>query len=181
MMDRPTIVTARLSLRRPDERDIGAIVGIVADWEVARRLARVPHPYGITDAEFFMEEVVPKEWVWAITLDGSDELVGAIGLTPEDDDVADLGYWLSRDHWGRGLMTEAAGAIVLHGFHHLGLRRITSAYFEDNHVSGQVLRKLGFSETGRTMRPCLALACNQPSVELVLLPDEVMVLRGPPT
>ena len=81
---RPDLATARLSLRRPAERDGEAIISIVGDWDVARRLARVPHPYGPDDARFFLERVVPAEWVWAITLRCEDRLLGAVGLTPEE-------------------------------------------------------------------------------------------------
>lgn len=42
LSQRPTLVTERLSLRRPCDDDVDAIVSIVGDWEVASRLARVP-------------------------------------------------------------------------------------------------------------------------------------------
>jgi nicotinate dehydrogenase subunit A len=42
---RPALQTERLMLRRPDAGDVGSITAIVGDWEVVRRLARVPHPY----------------------------------------------------------------------------------------------------------------------------------------
>jgi len=166
---RPDLVTERLSLRRPDDRDVDAIVSIVGDWDVARRLARVPHPYEAADARFFLDQVVPAEWVWAITLRGSDTLVGAVGLTPEEGaDTAELGYWLSPAHWGRGITTEAARAVLSFGFEVLGLPVVTSGYFEDNPASGQVLRKLGFVEVGRTLRPCLAAGGEVPSVRMEL-------------
>jgi len=167
--ERPDLTTERLSLRRPDDRDVDAIVSIVGDWEVARRLARVPHPYGVGDAQFFLDHVVPAEWVWAITLHGSDTLVGTIGLTPEEGaDTAELGYWLSPAHWGQGITTEAARAVLSFGFETLGLPVITSGYFEDNPASGQVLRKLGFVEVGRSLRPCLAAGGEVPSVRMEL-------------
>ena len=167
--ERPELVTERLVLRRPNHGDVNAIVNIVGNWEVARRLARVPHPYGLTDAHFFLEQVVPAEWVWAITLQGSDELIGAIGLTPEEGmDTAELGYWLSSRHWGRRITTEAARAVVPFGFDTLGLPYITSGYFEDNPPSGRVLEKLGFIESGRAMRPCLAAGGDVPSVRMQL-------------
>lgn len=106
LSNRPDLDTERLSLRRPDDRDVDSIVAVVGDWEVARRLARVPHPYGLSDARFFLAHVVPAEWVWAITLRGCDTLVGVIGLTPEDGaGSAELGYWLSPGHWGSGIAT----------------------------------------------------------------------------
>ena len=169
LTNRPDLATERLCLRRPNDKDVEAIVGIVGDWEVARRLARVPHPYGPADARFFLEQVVPAEWVWAMTLQGDDTLLGTIGLTPEDGvDRAELGYWLSPAHWGRGITTEAARAVVSFGFECVGLPVLTSGYFEDNPASGQVLRKLGFVEAGRVMRPCLAAGGEVPSIRMEL-------------
>lgn len=167
--NRPDLATERLFLRRPDDRDVDAIVSVVGDWEVARRLARVPHPYNPSDARFFLDHVVPAEWVWAFTLRGFDKLLGTIGLTPEEsNDAAELGYWLAPAHWGSGITTEAARAVVAFGFERLGLPVITSGYFEDNPASGRVLRKLGFMETGHVMRPSLAAGGEVPSIRMEL-------------
>lgn len=169
LRNRPDLVTGRLLLRRPDDRDVDAIIGIVGDWDVARRLARIPHPYGPADARFFLEHIVPAEWVWAMTLQGSGTLLGAIGLTQDEGaDTAELGYWLSPGHWGRGITTEAARAVVAFGFESLDLPVVTSGYFEDNPASGGVLHKLGFVETGRVMRACLAAGCEVPSITMEL-------------
>jgi RimJ/RimL family protein N-acetyltransferase len=50
------LFTERLHLRCPVEADAAAIIAIVGDWEVARRLGRVPHPYTPEDFRFFMEQ-----------------------------------------------------------------------------------------------------------------------------
>jgi RimJ/RimL family protein N-acetyltransferase len=144
-------------------------MAIAGDWEIARRLARVPHPYGETDALFFLDKVVPNEWVWAITLRASSELVGMVGLTPDQSqDTAELGYYVDRRHWGLGIATEAARSVVDYGIHMLSLRRITSGYFLDNPSSGRVLSKLGFAQIGHAERPCLATGASAPSVEMHL-------------
>jgi [ribosomal protein S5]-alanine N-acetyltransferase len=167
--ERPALQTERLMLRRPDTRDVGPIVPIVGDWEVARRLARVPHPYREADAHFFLNTIVPNEWTWAITLRDSGELVGMVGLTPEvDPDTAELGYYVARDHWGNGIATEAARSVVHYGIQSLGLRRIRSGHFADNAASGRVLSKLGFVDIGRSERFCLALGSTLPSCEVHL-------------
>lgn len=89
----PDLSTARLSLRRPMAQDAAAIARIVGQWDVARRLARVLHPYTLKDAQYFLDQVVPGEWIWAITRNGSDRLIGVIGLTPgERNDRAEIGY-----------------------------------------------------------------------------------------
>ncbi len=167
--DRPVLETERLLLRRPDAGDISAIMAIAGDWEVARRLSRIPHPYGDQDALFFLDIIVPAEWVWAITCRGAGELVGMVGLTPEaGHDAAELGYYVDRRHWGVGIATEAARSVVDYGVRVLGLRCLTSGYFLDNPLSGRVLTKLGFVEVGRGERPCLAAGTTVPSVEMRL-------------
>ena len=169
LKERPELTTGRLYLRRPNDGDVAAIMNIAGDREIARRLARVPHPYGAADARYFLEQVVPVEWVWAMTPKGSDTLIGVVGLTPgSGEHTAELGYWLSPDHWRRGFATEAAGAAVSFGFGMLGLPYLTSGYFADNPASGRVLEKLGFIETGRVMRPCLAAGADVPSIRMQL-------------
>ena len=167
--DRPVLETERLLLRRPNAGDISAIIAIAGDWEVARRLARVPHPYGDKDARFFLDIIVPSEWVWAITLQKAGGLVGMVGLTPEaGHDTAELGYYVDRRHWGIGIATEAAKSVMDYSVRVLGLRCLTSGYFLDNPLSGRVLSKLGFVEVGRGERPCLAAGTTVPSVEMRL-------------
>ena len=165
----PTLRTERLRLRRPAERDLPAIAAIAGDWRVARRLARVPHPYGMADARFFLERIVPNQWVWALTLPDTDVLFGTIGLLPDDNgDAAELGYWLAPDAWGNGFATEAATAVLRFAFDTLGLSRLTSGHAENNPASGRVLAKLGFRETERRMQPCLAAGTEIPAVRIIL-------------
>ncbi len=165
----PTIFTDRLVLRPPVERDLSAIATICSEWQVARRLARVPHPYGLDDARFFLDHIVPNEWVWALTLPHADVLFGTIGLLPDDrGEAAELGYWLGPDVWGKGFATEAAMAVTRFAFDTLGLARLTSGHAIDNPASGRVLTKLGFRETGRKMQPCLAVGTEIPSVRMLL-------------
>ena len=168
--DRPELKTERLLLRQPNTGDIGSIIAIAGDWEVSRRLGRVPHPYHEKDALFFLENVVPHEWTWAITWLESGELVGMVGLAPGQlgENAAELGYYVARKAWGRGIATEAGRAVVRYGFDTLKLPRLTSGYFVDNPASGRVLSKLGFVETGRSTRLCVAIGSILPSIEMQL-------------
>ncbi|MBX3500201.1 MAG: GNAT family N-acetyltransferase [Alphaproteobacteria bacterium] len=167
--ERPVLTTGRLVLRQPSDGDIPAIIDIVGDLRVARQLARIPHPYGEADARFFLDEIVPRELVWALALRSSARLVGMAGLTPTDDgDVAELGYYLAPALWGRGLATEATGAILDYGFAVGGFTSITAGHFAGNPASARVLGKLGFVEIGRADRFCLATGLTEPSIELRL-------------
>lgn len=171
---RPTLTTERLNLRCPANGDAASIAAIVGDIEVSRYLARVPHPYTVDDAAFFLNQIVPNEWVWAITLREEGELIGMVGLTPEEGGpTAELGYWLAKPYWGQGIASEAARRVVEYGFADLGLPCITSGYFTGNPASGAVLIKLGFVEQGETMRSHLAAGKDMAAKRLQILPHQL--------
>jgi len=70
--------------------------------------------------------------------------MGVMDLFTNCDGDSELGYWLARDYWGHGYITEAAAAVLLEGFSALSLPYIDAGYFVDNPASGRVLDKLGF-------------------------------------
>src|ERR1700677_1679566 len=162
--------TGRFHLPPPVEQDADAIISIAGDWEVARRLARIPHPYTDADLRFFFSHVVPNELTWAILWRQTGRLIGMIGLAPAPDGrSAELGYYIARDHWGCGVATEAALAITRVGFESFGYLKLTAGYHADNPASGRVLAKLGFTIVGTSIRPCLAERKDKPCVEVELL------------
>ncbi len=172
------LYTARLHLRRPVERDAEAIIAIAGDWEIARRLARMPHPYTRHDLRFFLDHVVPNEPTWAILWRETGRLIGIMGLAPDADArSAELGYYIARDFWGRGVATEAARAIIELAFESFGYVKLTSAYHADNPASGRVLAKLGFAIVGTANRPCLADGKDQPCIEVELRPRTRLAVR----
>jgi RimJ/RimL family protein N-acetyltransferase len=132
----PVLRTKRLTLRPVNPADAPAIVAGVNDWDVAKWLAVVPHPYTDDDAHSFISEIVPSiPKLWAID---DAQLVGIISIDTE------IGYWLARDRWGRGYMTEAARAVVAHHFADPAAENLLSGHFVGNERSGAVLAKLGF-------------------------------------
>jgi ribosomal-protein-alanine N-acetyltransferase len=93
---------------------------------------------------------------WSVYLKETGEYVGFCGLkySPEKDEV-DLGFRIMREHWGKGLATEAAAEALRLGFEQYGLRKIVGRAMEDNLASHQVLEKVGmvrvreYEEVGR--------------------------------
>jgi RimJ/RimL family protein N-acetyltransferase len=168
--DSDELFTDRLHLRRPVETDAAATLAIVGDWEVARRLGRVPHPYEQSHFDDFLEQVVPKEPTWAIVLRQTDELMGMTSLVPHaKHSSAELGYYLGRAYWGRGFATEAGRAVVRFGLERMRCARLTSRYHADNPASGHVLAKLGFRPIGTSNHLCIAEGKHKPSIELELM------------
>jgi RimJ/RimL family protein N-acetyltransferase len=158
-------------LRQPIEQDAEAISAIAGDWAVARRLGRMPHPYTDTHYRFFLDHVVPNEPTWVILWRQTESIIGVIGLKPDaDGKSAELGYYIARNCWGRGVATEAARAVVHAGVSSLGYRRLKSGYHMDNPASGRVLTKVGFTVVGTSNRYCLAEGWDKPSVEVALNP-----------
>ena len=143
------IETARLRLRPYEVTDIPAIVAGLNDWRIAQWLTRAPYPYAPPDAEAFLAHAaaVHAAGRFAIADKASDALLGAIGLE-HGTDVRELGYWLGIDHWRRGLMSEAVGAMVHHGFTAMGVRRLFATTDPDNAASQRVLLKAGFRFVG---------------------------------
>jgi RimJ/RimL family protein N-acetyltransferase len=138
-------------LLRPSwPEDAGAIYDAVADEGIVRNLALAPWPYTACDAAAFaaMEhsEHYPN-FMLMLRTDGAPQLIGSCGLA-ERNGEAELGYWIAREHWGRGYATEAATAVV--GVAKaLGHRKLVAGHFTDNPASGRVLRKVGFRPMGR--------------------------------
>ena len=148
------ITTSRLTLREPTLSDMHQLRSEADDWEVAARLSTMPYPYTEVDARFFLTTIQPQLSVWAICPDKAGRVfAGLISLKSEQDSAsAELGYWLGRRFWNNGYVTEASEVIIRY-VRSLGSHsRLTSGYFEGNHASGKVLRKVGFVECGQSTR-----------------------------
>ncbi len=106
-----------------------------------------PHPYTSRDARDFIRSVLQRtpETTFAIAV--NDEAVGSIGfvLHPDVERVsAEIGYWLAEPLWGRGIVTEALGAVTGYAIETHGLTRIYAVPFVWNAASCRVLEKAGY-------------------------------------
>ena len=146
--------TARLFLRPGWPEDADTLFAAINDEAIVRNLARAPWPYRLDDARQFLSLPAHPATIRCLIFSrttASSELIGCIGIEQEDGQEAELGYWISRSHWGKGYATEAGRAILdtARAFRH---QHIVASHFVDNPASGSVLRKLGFSPTGRVVR-----------------------------
>ncbi|WP_431803666.1 GNAT family N-acetyltransferase [Halobacillus andaensis] len=74
--------------------------------------------------------------------------VGHAGLVPqviEGEEEIEIGYWVSKEHWGRGYATEAARALLHYGHHQLRLTRFISLIQPGNTASQRVAEKIGMT------------------------------------
>jgi RimJ/RimL family protein N-acetyltransferase len=109
------------------------------------------HPYGQTDAEDFVAlcQGGDPRTGRNFLLDLEDEgVVGGLGFFTPPDGRLEVGYWIGRDWWGRGLATEALSGALAWAGRDWRRRYVVAGHFADNPASGQVLIKAGFLYTG---------------------------------
>ena len=145
------LATPRLALRPFGPGDVDDVFEYAQDPEWAEYLLdSVPQPYTRRDAERFVADrmFAPKtQPSWAIVLDGIG--IGGIILSIDSKhETGQIDYALARPHWGQGLMTEAATAVVDWGFSQRGLSRISSHADLRNRRSWRVMEKLGMVREG---------------------------------
>ena len=142
-------------------RDAESLVRHANDIEVARQLRdRFPHPYSPSDARAFLAQVRAGEREerssFAIEVDG--EAAGGVGFSVGADVErysAEIGYWLGRRYWGRGIATEAVGMVTRHLFDDWNLLRVFAVPFPENVASVRVLEKTGFVREGVLRSACV--------------------------
>jgi RimJ/RimL family protein N-acetyltransferase len=98
-----------------------------------------------------------------------DGLIGVCFLDRKPERELELGYYLHRDHWNRGLVTEAVGAVVPFAFGELGARRIFARVDPENAGSVRVLERSGFRLEGHLRRNRLIKGERRDSLVYALL------------
>lgn len=159
------IRSGRLFLRPAFPEDSRELYEAICDAGIVSMLASAPWPYLRKDAEAFCTAAVdPLTPRFVITLPGAKgaPIIGTVGFKHAEGGL-EMGFWIARDHWGRGYATEA-GRAALEVVRALGHRRVQAGHYLDNPASGRVLRKLGFRETGE-ISPAF---CRARGGELVL-------------
>lgn len=144
--------TERLVLRSWQENDLQDLfayasvpgVGEMAGWS---------HHRTEEDSRTVLKRFMEQKDVFAIVHKEDGKVIGSLGIhgswanqEPEYRDlrVKDLGFVLSKDYWGQGLMPEAARAVINYCFTKAGLDALTCGHFVHNNRSRRVIEKLGF-------------------------------------
>lgn len=155
MRDLLPIRTERLILRALCLSDVEVLAMLANDKSIASMTLTIPHPYTTEESRSWLERVQEEmdrraELVAGICLGGgSEELIGVVSIGCEwGHRRGVLGYWIAREHWNHGYMTEAASAMLGVAFDRLDLHRVYATHFARNPASGAVLRKLGMRHEG---------------------------------
>jgi ribosomal-protein-alanine N-acetyltransferase len=136
--------------------DQATLIELLNEKEIYDRTLRIPHPYTPADAHAWLSVAAEVERSnsqtlnWAIR-EVTGRLIGGVGLeTPglRKSHRAEIGYWLAKPFWGRGIMPAVVQTVCRHAFENLGLLKITAHVFHFNTASARVLEKSGFQREG---------------------------------
>ncbi|MGH7056530.1 MAG: GNAT family N-acetyltransferase [Acetobacteraceae bacterium] len=150
----PSFRTARLALRPLELADIDACLAMDDDPEVMRYVGTFWHDPASHRAysEARVRHAYPQAMgYWAVL--AGEEFVGWILLGPLDriGPEVEIGWRFARDAWGHGYATEAARALIAHGFDTLALGEIVADADPENRRSIRVAEKLGMQLLGPAM------------------------------
>ena len=131
--------------------DLESLVANASHADVSRGLRdRFPYPYTGDDGRAWLARAVDdSDRSWAIEVDGV--AVGGVSLHPGTDvhrHSAELGYWLGRRYWGRGLMGAIIAAFAPRAMGVFRLHRLYATVYANNPASMRVLEKAGFEREG---------------------------------
>jgi RimJ/RimL family protein N-acetyltransferase len=159
----PVLETERLVLRAPRLADAKSIAALANDRRIAEMTVRMPHPYGVADAEAFLAAVngSAREIAFLIALP-NDTPIGVCSVMRLGD-APEVGYWLGVPFWGKGFATEAVRALIDFAFGELELDALAAGARVSNPASRRVLEKCGFQWTGVGLYRVRAIGGSAPA------------------
>ena len=149
----PTLETERLILRKLRLEDAKDLFEYASDKEVTKYVTWEPHK-SIEDSinliKFTHERYEKREGIiWGIVCKENKKVIGTCDISPVTKHFrAEIAYALSRDYWGKGIMTEAVKEAIKFGFEKTNLNRIYAFSFPENVGSYTVMEKVGMKYEG---------------------------------
>jgi RimJ/RimL family protein N-acetyltransferase len=150
----PIIHGRRVSLRPLVNTDLDSIYNIFSHPEVMRYWSFPPLPDKAAAEKLLAGIIADVErgamMKWGIARQSDDSVIGTATLFSLnlDNERAEIGYALGREHWGQGLMNEALQSLLEYAFEILKLRRVEADVDPRNTSSIRTLERLGFQREG---------------------------------
>lgn len=150
----PVLETDRLILRQVTNDDANSLLTYLSDIDVMKYVGLEPFK-SIDDA---LDEISWYQSIfekgtgirWGISLKGQGEIIGSCGYLnrAEQHYRAELGFELSKEHWGNGIASEAISAVICYGFEQMNLQRIEALIEPPNYPSQKAVERQGFIREG---------------------------------
>ncbi|MGE7662355.1 GNAT family N-acetyltransferase [Peribacillus sp. NPDC097197] len=181
----PTLETERLILRKitwEDAEDIHVYgsdeeVTKYVTWDNHKTLADTRDFIDFAMAQYENKYVAP----WGIQYKATGKIIGTIDFVSwlVGHRVAEIGYVLSQDYWGKGIMTEAANEVIAFGFNRMNVVRIQARCFVENTGSARVMEKIGMSFEGTLRKGIFAKGKHRDLNMYSILQEEFSPLHQP--
>lgn len=148
------LTTPRLRLRALRPSDAAAVFRVFSDPEVMRYWSTPPWDDEARSHAFIEQDLrtmaAGEHLRLALTRREDGVLLGTVSLFARSPACrrAEIGFALARPAWGRGYATEAATAVLDHGFRAWDLNRVEADIDPRNAAAARVLRRLGFVREG---------------------------------
>lgn len=146
--------TDRILLRPWRETDAEVLFKYASDPDVGPRAGWPPHK-SVEESYAVIKNFFSNEDTWAIELKETFEIIGCIGVLRAGvsnlkiaENECEVGYWVAKPYWGKGICTEALRLVVDYCFNVQNFDAIWGDYFPENPASGKVMEKCGFKDTG---------------------------------
>ena len=153
-MNEGRLTTERFVLRPIRDEDADAMLAMRRDPEAIRYWGGEPMKT-LADARREIDTI--RGWVdedrvayWIIQTRDDATMLGHVTLFHLDrvNRRAEIGFFVAREHWGRGIATEASLRVIEHAFGAMSLHRLEADVDPDNAPSLALLKKLGFRDEG---------------------------------
>lgn len=150
------IETKRLIIRPFKSSDYERVATVCNDYDVAKTTLAIPHPYTEDNAKDFINYTLEatkakQSYEYAICFkEDPSFVIGCVGLMNINYNAkkAELGYWIDKLHWGKGVATEASIAMIRFAFDYLKLHSVIARHAVHNPASGKVMKKCGMTYVG---------------------------------
>lgn len=145
--------TERLILRQFNYRDIDDFYEYAKTSKVGPMAGWKPHRNKL-ETTMIIRHFVNNDNIWTIYHKEDEKAIGSIGLYKDsrrDLDIREgrsIGYALSEEYWGQGIVAEGIREIIRYAFEDLYLDLISAYHYDYNIQSKRVLEKLGFTFEG---------------------------------
>ena len=144
------LMTQRLILRRWNQKDAEDLYRYACDPDVGPIAGWPPHK-SIDESRAVIRDVLNGREAYAICLKEDGRAIGAIELKlnghtdlTDRDDECEMGYWLGKPFWGRGIVPEAVTEMLRRAFEDIGMQKVWVGYYEGNSKSKRVQEKCRF-------------------------------------